>query len=133
MYYHMVVDEVERDALDDVFHALADRTRRDIVVRTLQAEYSVSALSRLYPMTFAAVQKHVAVLERAALVTKRRSGREQLVTGNVDTVRRAARLLDRLELIWRARMDRFGELLAEDLAPPAPGPAHDGPGSGGPA
>jgi DNA-binding transcriptional ArsR family regulator len=120
----MVVDDVERDALDDVFHALADRTRRDIVVRTLQAEYSVSALSRLYPMTFAAVQKHVAVLERAALVTKRRSGREQLVTGNVDTVRRAAQLLDRLELIWRARMDRFGELLAEDLdaTPTDPGP-----------
>ena len=119
-YYHMVVDEIERRALDDVFHALADGTRRDIVVRTLQQEYSVSALSRLYPMTFAAVQKHVAVLERAALVTKRRSGREQLVTGNVDTVRRAARLLDQLELLWRARLDRFGEVLAEDPNPGDP-------------
>jgi DNA-binding transcriptional ArsR family regulator len=116
----MVVDEVEREALDDVFRALADGTRRDIVVRTLQTEYSVSALSRLYPMTFAAVQKHVAVLERAALVTKRRSGREQLVTGNVDTVRRAARLLDQLELVWLARMDRFGEVLAEDPNPGDP-------------
>jgi DNA-binding transcriptional ArsR family regulator len=116
----MVVDEVGRTALDHVFHALADGTRRDIVVRTLQTEYSVSALSRLYPMTFAAVQKHVAVLERAALVTKRRSGREQLVTGNVDTIRRAARLLDQLELIWRARMDRFGDLLAEDPGPGEP-------------
>jgi DNA-binding transcriptional ArsR family regulator len=115
----MVVDEVEREALDDVFRALADATRRDIVVRTLQTEYSVSALSRLYPMTFAAVQKHVAVLERAALVTKRRRGREQLVTGNVDTVRRAARLLDQLELVWTARMDRFGEILAEDPDPEA--------------
>jgi DNA-binding transcriptional ArsR family regulator len=119
-YYHMVVDQVERRALDAVFHALADSTRRDIVVRTLQDEYSVSALSRLYPMTFAAVQKHVAVLERAALVTKRRSGREQLVTGNVDTVRRAARLLDQLELVWRARMDRFGDILAEDPDPGEP-------------
>jgi DNA-binding transcriptional ArsR family regulator len=113
----MVVDEVEPQALDAVFHALADSTRRDIVVRTLRDEYSVSALSRLYPMTFAAVQKHVAVLERAALVTKRRSGREQLVTGNVDTVRRAARLLDQLELVWRDRMDRFGDVLAEDPNP----------------
>src|SRR5690349_18520028 len=112
----MVVDQVERRALDDLFHALADGTRRDIVVRTLQSEYSVSALARLYPMTFAAVQKHVAVLERAALVTKRRHGREQLVAGNVDTVRRAARLLDELELVWRARLDRFGDLLAEDAA-----------------
>jgi DNA-binding transcriptional ArsR family regulator len=119
----MVVDQVERQAFDDVFHALADGTRRDIVVRTLQSEYSVSALARLYPMTFAAVQKHVAVLERAALVTKRRRGREQLVAGNVDTVRRAARLLDELELVWRARLDRFGDILAEDAGQPAgPGP-----------
>ena len=113
----MVVDEVE---LDDVFHALADGTRRDIVVRTLRDEYSVSALSRLYPMTFAAVQKHVAVLERAALVTKRRSGREQLVTGNVDTIRQAARLLDQLELVWRDRLGRFGAILAEDPNPGDP-------------
>ena len=116
----MVVDQLEPKELDDVFHALADGTRRDIVVRTLQDEYSVSALARLYPMTFAAVQKHVAVLERAALVTKRRSGREQLVTGNVETVRRAARLLDQLELVWRDRMDRFGDVLAEDPNPGEP-------------
>jgi DNA-binding transcriptional ArsR family regulator len=105
----MVVGEV-----DLVFHALADGTRRDIVLRTLQQEYSVSALARLYPMTFAAVQKHVAVLERAGLVSKRRQGREQLVTGDVETVRRAARQLDRLEVVWRERMDRFGAVLAAD-------------------
>jgi DNA-binding transcriptional ArsR family regulator len=112
----MVVDEIERQrAVDHVFHALADATRRDIVVRTLQAEYSVSALARLYPMTFAAVQKHVAVLESAGLVTKRRHGREQLVTGNIDTIRRAARLLDELETLWRARVGRMDAILAEDL------------------
>ena len=109
----MVVREVEPD-LDQVFHALADSTRRDIVVRTLSDEYSVTALARLYPMTFAAVQKHVAVLERAHLVTKRRHGREQLVAGNVDTVRRAAALLDQLEIVWRGRMDRFDALLEEE-------------------
>lgn len=101
---------------DRVFHALADGTRRDIVVRTMQAEHSVSTLARLYPMSFAAVQKHVAVLEGARLVTKRRRGREQLVRGNVDTVRRAARLLDQLEALWRDRLDRFGEILAENPA-----------------
>ena len=109
----MVVREVEPD-LDQVFHALADSTRRDIVVRTLSDEYSVTALARLYPMTFAAVQKHVAVLERAHLVTKRRHDREQLVAGNVDTVRRAAALLDQLEIVWRGRMDRFDALLEEE-------------------
>ncbi len=98
-----------------MFHALADATRRDIVTRTMEVEHSVSALARLYPMSFAAVQKHVAVLERAELVTKRRRGREQLVRGNVDTVREAARLLDHLEALWRRRIDRLGEILAEDL------------------
>ncbi|HET9771873.1 MAG TPA: metalloregulator ArsR/SmtB family transcription factor [Acidimicrobiia bacterium] len=100
---------------DRVFHALADATRRDIVERTLQAEFSVSGLARLYPMSFAAVQKHVAVLEGAGLVTKRRSGREQLVSGNAAALREAGQLLDRLEALWRSRLDRFGEVLADDL------------------
>lgn len=102
--------------VDDIFHALADGTRRDIVERTLQSTYSVSALARLYPMTFAAVQKHVVVLERATLVTKRKQGREMLVTGNVDAVRRAARLLDELESVWQARIGRMDEILGEDPA-----------------
>jgi DNA-binding transcriptional ArsR family regulator len=102
------------DRADRVFHALADGTRRDIVVRTLDGELSVSALARRYPMSFAAVQKHVAVLEEAGLVTKQRKGREQLVRGNVDTVRRASRLLDQLEAVWRARVDRMGEILADE-------------------
>lgn len=120
-YHQMVVDLERQRAVDRVFHALADATRRDIVVRTLQAEHSVSALARLYPMSFAAVQKHVAVLQEAGLVTKRRHGREQLVAGSIDTVRGAAHLLDELEALWRARIDRFTELLAED--PTEEGPA----------
>lgn len=97
-----------------MFHALADATRRDIVARTVHDEHSVSALARLYPMSFAAVQKHVAVLEGAELVTKRRRGREHLVSGNVRAVRHASRLLDELEALWRSRLDRFGEVLAEN-------------------
>ena len=102
---------------DRVLHALADATRRDIVARALQSEHSVSALARQYPMSFAAVQKHVAVLERANLVTKQRRGREHLVRTNIDTLRGAGQVLDQLEAIWRARMDRFGDALA-DLAEP---------------
>jgi DNA-binding transcriptional ArsR family regulator len=117
-YNHMVVGVEDVGIEDKLFHALADATRRDIVVRTLQDEYSVSALARLYPMSFAAVQKHVAVLERAELVTKRRHGREQLVAGNIDAVRRVSALLDELEAIWRARIDRMGEILADDPAHP---------------
>ncbi len=77
----------------------------------MQGEHSVSALASLYPMSFAAVQKHVAVLELAELVTKRRRGREQLVRGNVQTVRDAYGLLEQLEAVWRSRIDRFGEVL----------------------
>ena len=114
IYNRMVVDQVE--AIDRVFHALADATRRDILVRTLATEHSVSALARLYPMSCAAVQKHVAVLESAALVTKRRRGREQLVGGNVDTIRRAARLLGELEVAWRARVERMARILDDDAS-----------------
>jgi len=121
IYNHMVVDAIRQDqATDRVFHALADPTRRDIVVRTLHGEHSVSALARLYPMSFAAVQKHVAVLERADLVTKHRNGREQLVRGNIDAIRGAARILDELETIWRARIDRFADVLAEDAQEGSP-------------
>lgn len=93
----MVVDKQLNDQADMVFHALADATRRDILRRTLEGPHSVSALARRYPMSFAAIQKHVAVLERACLVVKQRNGREQLVRGNIETVVRATQLLEQFE------------------------------------
>lgn len=113
IYNHMVVDRLDQPSTDRIFHALADATRRDILVRTLQTEYSVSGLARRYPMSFAAIQKHVAVLETAGLVTKQRRGREQLVSGNVDGIRDANLLLAHFESVWRDRIDRFGEVLAD--------------------
>jgi DNA-binding transcriptional ArsR family regulator len=110
----MVVRSLSDEEVDRLFQALADRTRRDIVRRTMVDDVSISALARSYDMSFAAVQKHVAVLERADLVVKRRRGREQLVQCNVDTVRRARHLLDQLESIWRDRLDRFERLLDDD-------------------
>ena len=83
----------EEDRADALFHALSDRTRRDILRRALAGEYSVSALALKYEMSFAAVQKHVAVLEKAGLLTKRRSGREQLASGDVTAVRSVASML----------------------------------------
>jgi DNA-binding transcriptional ArsR family regulator len=111
----MVVELEDPKQTDRLFHALADPTRRDIVLRTMQAEHSVSALARNYEMSFAAVQKHVAVLAEATLVTKRRHGREQLVRGNVERVRDAHRLLDHFEAVWRSRLDRFEAILHDDL------------------
>jgi len=113
-YNQMVVTYLDSDRADRVFHALADVTRRDILLRTLEGQHNVSALARCYPMSFAAVQKHVAVLEGAGLVTKQRKGREQLVRGNVDTMRQAYRLLEQLEAVWNERIDHIGEMLADE-------------------
>jgi DNA-binding transcriptional ArsR family regulator len=104
----MVVGDEEVDRL---FHALADATRRDILQRCIGGEPSVSRLAAGYPMSFAAVQKHVTVLERAGLVAKQRRGREQLVRTNTDAVGRARRALDELETAWRGRVERMADLL----------------------
>src|SRR3954471_621339 len=117
----MVVDQVRPEdgrRTDRLFHALADATRRDIVTQTLDEERSVSELARRYPMSFAAVQKHVSVLADAGLVSKHRRGREQLVRGEVGRVRDVHRLLDELEAAWRDRLDRFGAVLHD--APTTP-------------
>ena len=113
----MVVGELTDEAADHLFHALADATRRDILRRSVRGELSVSRLAEAYPISFAAVQKHVAVLERAGLVTKERRGREQLVRTDPDAVRRARQALDQLETAWRGRVDRMSHLLAQNPDP----------------
>jgi DNA-binding transcriptional ArsR family regulator len=118
-YNQMVVLEQSDQDVNRLFRALADATRRDIVRRTLVADVSVSELADSYEMSFAAVQKHVAVLEEAGLVTKEPRGRERMVRGNPDRIREAQRLLDGFEEVWRSRIDRLDDLLAEDEpAPP---------------
>jgi DNA-binding transcriptional ArsR family regulator len=98
---------------DRVFRALADTTRRDIVRRAIAGEEGVAELAQHYPMSFAAVQKHVAVLERAGLVTKVRAGRRKVVRTNVEGLRRARRLLDQYEELWRGRVDRMTALVTD--------------------
>lgn len=102
------------DQVDAMFQALADRTRRDIVRRVLVEGLSVSELAADYEMSFAAVQKHVAVLERAGLISKRRVGREQRAHAEVESIRSVRDMLDELEGIWRSRVRRIDELLADD-------------------
>lgn len=98
--------------VDRIFTALADPTRRDIVRRGIAGEEGVLELARHYPMSFAAVQKHVAVLERAGLVSKQRIGRRKVVRTRLEGLRVAQRLLDRYEELWRYRFDRMADLLA---------------------
>ena len=98
---------------DRMFGALADRTRRDIVRRAVDGDEGVAELAKHYSMSFAAVQKHVAILERAGLVTKQRSGRRKVVRTNLEGLRVVRRLLDRYEELWRGRIDRMTALVAE--------------------
>lgn len=108
----MVVDQLTDEEVDRLFHALADATRRDIVVRA-RGELSVSALARHYPMSITAIQKHVAVLEDAGLVSRERRGREQIVTTDAGALSAAHDVLDQLEELWRQRLERFGDVLAD--------------------
>ena len=110
----MVVVQLSEAEVDRLFHALADSTRRDILRRVLDGEASVSALARQYPISITAVQKHVTALENAGLVVKRRHGREQRVSGQIDAVARARHLLDQYEQVWRGRVDRMTDVLASD-------------------
>ena len=113
-YNHMVAQREFSDVeIDRIFQALAASTRRDILRRTLVAEQSVSELAAAYDMSFAAVQKHVAVLEAAELVIKRATGRERLVSANPEVIARARALLAQYEELWRARIARLEDLLAE--------------------
>jgi DNA-binding transcriptional ArsR family regulator len=113
----MVVDQRSDERVDGLFHALSDATRRDILRRCADGQRSVSRLAEVYPMSFAAVQKHVAVLERAGLVAKERRGREQLVHTDFTAVDRARQVLDDLEQTWRDRAERMSDLLARRPKP----------------
>ena len=121
----MVVGTLADEEVDRLFQALADATRRDVLRRCLRAESSVSRLAEVYPMSFAAVQKHVAMLERAGLVTKERRGREQLVRTDRRGVGRARRVLDELETAWRGRVERMADLLAQVPQPEDNKPSTD--------
>ena len=105
---------------DAMFGALADATRRDIVRRAIAGAEGVAEMASHYPMSFAAVQKHVAILERAGLVTKQRIGRRKVVQTNLRALLVARRLLDEYEELWRGRIARMTDLIDETSEPSPP-------------
>jgi len=107
----MVVPMQNALDFDRVFSALGDATRRDIVRRAIQGEEGIVEIAEHYPMSFAAVQKHIAILERAGLVAKERNGRRKVVRTRPEGVRIAQRLLNEYEELWRGRIDRMNDVL----------------------
>lgn len=117
-----MVTRTDDQATDALFRALADSTRRDILRRAIGEEQSISSLAERYSMSFAAVQKHVSVLERSALIGKHRRGKEQIVRARPETLRRAAQLLGEFEQLWAERIGRIDALLLDaDAQPDAAG------------
>lgn len=116
---------ISDERADELFGALADATRRDILSRAMSGDLGISELADIYPMSFAAVQKHVAVLERAGLVRKRPDGRRRVVTTDMDGLRNARTVLDHYEQVWRGRIERMHGLLDHDDLPSRPADVPD--------
>ncbi len=111
-YNRIVVSvQIAPPDFDRMFGALSDATRRDIVRRAIDGEEGIAEVAGHYPMSFAAVQKHIAILERAGLITKERIGRRKIVRADVEGLRAVRRLLDQYEELWRGRIDRMTALL----------------------
>jgi DNA-binding transcriptional ArsR family regulator len=104
---------VESIEIDNLFMALSDSTRRSILEQVAKAEMSIGEIAQAYKLTFAAVSKHIKVLERANLITKRRRGKEQIVIIVPATINLAQEQIEHYARIWHQRFDQLDELLQE--------------------
>lgn len=98
-------------SMDLVFQSLADPTRRDILERLSKASLSVGQIANDYDLTFAAVSKHIKVMEKARLVIKQRRGKEQIVSAAPKTLHEASDYLKRYEVMWNERFEALDEYL----------------------
>jgi DNA-binding transcriptional ArsR family regulator len=101
-------------SLNLIFHSLSDSTRRDILKRVGRQEMSVGEIAAAYPLTFAAISKHLKVLEKASLIVKRRNGKEQIVSLAPGALAEAADYLKFYQQMWEERMDALEQYLQED-------------------
>lgn len=99
--------------LDTIFSSLADPTRRDILARVARVELSVSELVQQYNMSFAAISKHIKVLERAQLIIKRREGKKHMVSLAPGALMSADEYLEQYRMMWQSRHDKLDQLLKE--------------------
>jgi DNA-binding transcriptional ArsR family regulator len=100
-------------SLDSIFSSLADPTRRDILKRLITQELTISEIAQPYNLTFAAISKHLKVLERAELIIKKRRGKEQMVSVAPLALKDAADYLESYRLLWDERFQSLDKLLKE--------------------
>jgi DNA-binding transcriptional ArsR family regulator len=100
--------------LDSVFHSLSDPIRRDILERVTHRELSVGELVKKYDVSFAAISKHLKVLEKARLIHKRKEGRKYMVTLDAKAMKQADEYLEQYRLMWQGRVNKLNALLQEE-------------------
>jgi len=105
------------DRIDNVFHALSNGPRRDMLRRLSLGDCTVGELARPFDISTAAVSKHLIVLERAHIVERRRSGRQTVCHLNTDALREATGVLDYYRQFWSDQIDSLERFLAEDEQP----------------
>lgn len=97
--------------LDNIFASLSDPTRRDILSRVAHCELSVGELAAHYNLTFAAISKHLKVMERACLIVKRRDGKKQMVSLAPEALMSADEYLEQYRRMWQSRYDKLETLI----------------------
>jgi DNA-binding transcriptional ArsR family regulator len=97
--------------LDSIFASLSDPIRRDILSRVSHAELSISDLVAEYTISFAAVSKHLKIMERAKLIVKRKEGKKQMVSIAPDALRSADEYLEQYRRMWQSRYDKLDRVI----------------------
>lgn len=99
--------------LDEVFHALADPTRRAVMQRLSRGTATVSELAQAFDMALPSFVKHISVLERSRLITSRKQGRVRTCSLARENLVAAERWLEELRAQWASRYDNLDRLLAK--------------------
>ena len=120
------------DELSKVFSALADPTRREILLRLGAGEATVTQLAEPFTISLQAISRHLKVLEQAGLISRDRQAQWRTSALRAESLREATSWMEHLSTLWNDRFDRLDAHLAalkSRLADPDPNPTTDQPGT----
>ncbi|HMH70665.1 MAG TPA: winged helix-turn-helix domain-containing protein [Candidatus Saccharimonadales bacterium] len=99
--------------LDAAFSSLSDKTRRDILQQLTKGALTISQIAQQYDMSFAAVAKHLLILEKSGLITKQRRGREQIVRLNAKNLIPVTSYLQSYSAFWESQFDSLEKFIVK--------------------